>query len=278
MGENMVTNKILTDIRLQDTVAGQQAMLEWQVALGNISEPVAEAMREELEHAANLEPILDEMYTAYMADGKLAEKEARAMIKAIDILHTDVGDLTEEGIKALLDKQLSEEGGYPKVAAVIRDDLNSELKKTQEQVKKVNDTPVVPEVGLNKTNFDTLYEEMMKQIHAATDKAWTVNFNANYNDDGPPADEGQATGTGGAYRTVPGGYPNDSYLVGLTSGEQFAVLTPGQARSQGGGGRQYIDQSRNTTIINNHTAAAAAVSRAYLDTLYDQRLRRFAGE
>ena len=274
MGENMVTNKILTDIRLQDTVAGQQAMLAWQVALGNISEPVAAAMQEELEKAALLEPILDEMYTAYMADGKLAEKEARAMIKAIDILGVSVGDLTTEGVQALLDKQLSEEGGYPRVAGVIRDDLGQAMDEQAKKQEELAKKPIVPEVGLNKTNFDILYEEMMIQINEALGP-WSVEFNAQYNDVQP--NEEQATGTGGSYRTVPGGFPNDSYLIGLTSGEQFAVLTPGQQRRQGGG-RQYIDQSSHTTNIYNHTAAAAAVSRAYLDTLYDQRLRRFAGD
>jgi hypothetical protein len=37
---------------------------------------------------------------------------------------------------------------------------------------------------------------------------------------------GFAEGTDG-WRTVPGGYPNDSFLMGLTSGERFAVIPPG---------------------------------------------------
>lgn len=275
MGENMVTNKILTDIRLTDTVAGQQAALEWQVALGNIDEEIAEPMRKELEAAAKLEPILDEMYTAYMGDGALAREEAGNMATAIEVVHTQSKNLTEKGLKAYLDKALSDTGGYPYVAGVIRDDVNAELKKSQKQMDEMTKKPVVPEVKLDKSSFDTLYEEMMRQIEDAKGPH-NVVFNATYNE-GQPNEE-QATGTGGSYRTVPGGYPNDSYLVGLTSGERFAVLTPGQAaRGMGSGdNRLYIDQSQ--TIVNNHTAAAAAVSRAYLDTLYDQRLRRFAGE
>lgn len=46
---------------------------------------------------------------------------------------------------------------------------------------------------------------------------------------------GFASGTGG-WRTVPSGFNNDNYLIGLQSGEQFAVLTPSQARSGAGGG------------------------------------------
>lgn len=279
MGENMVTNKILTDIRLTDTVAGQQAALEWQVALGNIDEEIAEPMRKELEAAAKLEPILDEMYTAYMADGVLAKQEAENMALAIEAVHTQSKNLTEKGLKAYLDKALSETGGYPYVATVLYDEVNPALDDTLSKTKALTEKPIVPKVKLNKTSFDTLYNEMMDQIKAATENPWTVQFTASYdNSAAPTPNDEQATGTGGSYRTVPSGFPNDSYLVGLTSGEQYAVLTPGQA-SRGMGGvqnRTYIDQSK--TIINNHTAAAAAVSRAYLDTLYDQRIRRFAGE
>ena len=39
----------------------------------------------------------------------------------------------------------------------------------------------------------------------------------------------------GGSMTVPPGFPNDSFTVGVTSGEQVAVLTPGQQRNQGGG-------------------------------------------
>lgn len=277
MGENMVTNKILTDIRLTDTVAGQLAALEWQVALGNIDEEIAEPMRKELEAAAKLEPILDEMYTAYMDDAVLAKEEAENMTVALDAVHSASKHLTREGLKALLDKMLSETGGYPYVGTVIRDDLNAELDNTAEKTKELTKRPIVPKVKLDKTTFDIVYDRMMIQIEEALGPH-IVEFKAAYDgfNDGE-ANTGQATGTGGAWRRVPSGYPNDSYLVGLTSNEEYSVLTPGQQRQQGDR-RQYVDQSRHTTIIHNHTAAAAAVSRAYLDTLYDQRLRRFVGE
>jgi len=40
---------------------------------------------------------------------------------------------------------------------------------------------------------------------------------------GDPADIEHATGTGGRWMTVPPGHPNDSYRVGLSSGEQYSV-------------------------------------------------------
>jgi hypothetical protein len=44
-----------------------------------------------------------------------------------------------------------------------------------------------------------------------------------------------ATGTDG-WKTVPSGYPNDTYRVGLTSGEQYSVMTRSQSMGAGGGG------------------------------------------
>jgi len=266
------------DSRMGGTIEAQLAEIELMRAMGMITPEQAEMQVEHIEKADALKTIHDEMYIVYMADGVLAREEADKMAIAEGIIEDNAGKTVDQ-LKAQIDTALTYEGGYPYVAALIRNDLNSELKKTAEATKKIADTPVVPEVGMDKTAFDTKYTFLMTQIDEAKGPH-EVEFYTALLPPGssPPPDEGQATGTGGSYRTVPGGYPNDSYLVGLTSGEQFAVLTPGQARSQGGGGRQYIDQSNNTTIINNHTAAAAAVSRAYLDTLYDQRLRRFAGE
>jgi hypothetical protein len=40
--------------------------------------------------------------------------------------------------------------------------------------------------------------------------------------------EMNAAGTGGQYRTVPPGYPNDSFTMGLTSGEEYLVRSRGE--------------------------------------------------
>jgi hypothetical protein len=50
----------------------------------------------------------------------------------------------------------------------------------------------------------------------------------------PPDDRG-AVGTGG-WKTVPPGYPNDSYTVAVTSGETYAVMTRSQSMGASGGG------------------------------------------
>ena len=47
-----------------------------------------------------------------------------------------------------------------------------------------------------------------------------------------PGMGGYATGTGG-WLTVPQGFPNDSYKIGLQSGEKFAVVPPNQSMPDG---------------------------------------------
>ena len=48
--------------------------------------------------------------------------------------------------------------------------------------------------------------------------------------------QGFASGTDG-WKTVPSGYPNDSFPIGLTSGEKFAVIPPNGGGAGSGGGR-----------------------------------------
>jgi hypothetical protein len=271
---------MLLDSRMAGTVEAQIAEIELMKAMGMITPEQAALRIDFLEKSQQLKEIHDEMFLAFIADGEIAEDEAYRMAVAEKLIFQNASKTTEE-LKKQIDTATDADGGYPYLAMVIRDDLNVALKKTQEESTKIQKTPIVPVVDLDKTEFDTKAGTVLGQLQELTDEPWVIIVDMKVNGEvpgSPPTQDNQATGTGGAYRTVPGGFPNDSYLVGLTTGEQYAVLTPGQARSQGGGGRQYIDQSHNTTIFNNHTAAAAAVSRAYLDTLYDQRLRRFAGE
>lgn len=61
-----------------------------------------------------------------------------------------------------------------------------------------------------------------------------------------PLSGGYATGTGG-WLTVPSGYPNDSYPIWLTSGEQFAVVPNGQ--TAGGGGASSVGGGMDTSQV-----------------------------
>ena len=262
----------------EQTIEAQEAIIAMRVAMGEIDIHEANFLLGQLDTAEKLSPILDEMFVAYLADGDLTKIESDNIAKAIDLIQTSADTLTEEGLKALLDKMLSETGGFPKVAGVIVDDLNNiALQDTQERMDALTKEPFIPEVELNKVSFDTSYKTMMEEIDVALGPH-TIVFNVQTqpipNPDPYTPDDERATGTNG-WRTVPGGHPNDSYLVGLTSGERYNVLTAGQ---NAGMGKQYNDNSVTNIYNNNHSAAAAAVSRAYLDTLYDKRVRRFAGD
>lgn len=74
----------------------------------------------------------------------------------------------------------------------------------------------------------------------------------------PGSDIGHATGTGGNWLTVPPGFPGDSYRVGLTSGERYAVVPQGE--SMPGGGGNYIDNSVTTHVYGSREAAALGLA------------------
>jgi hypothetical protein len=57
-----------------------------------------------------------------------------------------------------------------------------------------------------------------------------------------------AEGTDG-WLTVPAGYNNDSYMVGLTSGEQYAVIPNDRSKDGGAGGANNYFYGNNTFII-----------------------------
>lgn len=97
-----------------------------------------------------------------------------------------------------------------------------------------------------------------------------------------PNKKNYAQGTGG-WLTVPPGYPNDSYSIGLSSNEAFAVVPSGAgmaAALSGGsgpavGGSTYID--RRTTVINANTKEAAALAMATVAERRRERLDTYMG-
>ena len=64
---------------------------------------------------------------------------------------------------------------------------------------------------------------------------------------------GFADGTNG-FQTVPSGFPNDSFPIALSSGEQFAVIPANKGNGQGGGSGMVI----NLTYAPGLSTASAA--------------------
>ena len=80
----------------------------------------------------------------------------------------------------------------------------------------------------------------------------------------PGTYSGFASGTGG-WRTVPSGYPNDSYPIGLTSGEKFAVIPPGGSAGDMGGNSTAMQGGGGNVSVT--LVLQSAVSLADRDTL-----------
>ena len=97
--------------------------------------------------------------------------------------------------------------------------------------------------------------------------------------------------TGGSF-VVPPGYPNDTYRIGLTSGEQVDIIPAGQSPdtvqvprfsdyappTSSPYGGQAAEVGGDTTIIfNDQTEATHALSLAWVETQKISRLRASIG-
>lgn len=276
MAKNMVLNRMEADDRLKGTIEQEKNAIEFALARGDIDQDTYEYQLQQLEMARQLDMVTDEMMSSYIADGKLSREEALKLAHAQELVRKATG-LTDDELKSYLDRALGPEGGYPKVAGVIRDDLGKaadDQKKKQEELAK---KPIVPKVEMDKSRFDKMYDKLVEQIEDAKGPhviQFIPSFSFPFQTSKP--EEEHATGTSG-WRTVPGGFPDDSYFIGLTSREKYQVVTPGQAAKGLGEGGSIDNSITNITMINN-SRAAAAYSRAYMETQYERRLRRFAGD
>ena len=165
----------------------------------------------------------------------------QALQDNIDFLLAGGGVLLELGTQA---KEALNAGNFAgaqealDAAALGAIDLDLELGKIdpEEAIQRMMDLGLGPEEAKAKV------EELQSTIFALTAQSYAIRFNIEVSGDLPGStgttvtkptnDEAWATGTGG-WRSVPSGYPNDSFSVGLSSGEKFNVAAPGQ--SSGGG-------------------------------------------
>lgn len=74
---------------------------------------------------------------------------------------------------------------------------------------------------------------------------------------------------------VPPGFPNDSYLVGVTSGEGVMVIPPHAMRGGRGGG--VGGGGGDSFTINNYNAGAAAITMSMIEERRRERLNTFMG-
>lgn len=86
---------------------------------------------------------------------------------------------------------------------------------------------------------------------------------------GTPLGGGYSEGTGG-WKTVPPGYPNDSYPIRLESGEKFAVIPNGQTAGgasamSGGGGDSSAMMAMMMPILNQFTQTITSAVRSTVE-------------
>lgn len=167
----------------------------------------------------------------------------------------------------------------------------------EEAVRLLNEVGTAAETvaGLNTViGMDTTQAQnaltILENLEAATKNIegdHDVTFNVTTNGTIPalPTSGGQGQGQGGTSATgfatgtygftVPSGYANDSYLVGLTSGERFSVETPAQqmreafgAFNEGGGGDTY-----QITVMQMPGENAEALARRVVRILQEKHRR-----
>jgi hypothetical protein len=105
--------------------------------------------------------------------------------------------------------------------------------------------------GLNNTKNNLLsylrgiIEGLVSGIFGGGFSHGTVPGDIDYN----PDEWTGASGSNG-WLTVPQGFPNDNYHIGLTSGEKFAVVAPGQRMPTSGGGNSVTNYYNAHIVIN----------------------------
>jgi hypothetical protein len=109
-----------------------------------------------------------------------------------------------------------------------------------------------------------------------TEKNISINVNTNYtasgqtsaheqNNNKGPLSGGFAEGTGG-WKTVPPGYPNDSYPIMAQSGEKFAVIPTGKTQGYGNGTGSGVNVTVNYSTMMS-LASASDMKRTLLPVI-----------
>lgn len=169
---------------------------------------------------------------------------------------------------------------FSSAAESVASALDVPLEVAEEMLTAIGGMPAAldavsaTEIRIESLEFAALTAEgYLHSLQAASGRAWEVSVNTTYTSSGAaggaPGSSARPPGGGytppspperpdyggamGADFTVPPGYPNDSFTMGLTSGEDVLVVPPGKKTSRGTTST-YNDYS--ITNVNNPLAAA----------------------
>ena len=276
-----------------DSSAAQANLIDFEVAKGDMLLAEGELRKTSFDRADALTTIWSEMTTAYSDDLGYNTTEIESLAVAHQVLTENIGEKDVIALRALVDEALGAAGltGYPAIAhGIMREDEKGPIYATQRLQDEIVETtnegdPYDVLFDVDKTAFEAGMVIVNQAIVDATKDKNDVIFRAVYEDNGPPANWGSGgndtnadNASGVLNSLVPPGYPNDSYLVGLSSGETYSVWNSAQKAGGGGpGGGSIIDQSQMSVRIYNHTGAAQSVVNAQIEALKKQRRSVYIG-
>lgn len=289
---NMIDNLLIEAVAERyegiDSTEAQKVLIDFQVAKGDMLLAEGELRKTSFERADAVTTIWNEMTTAYSDDLGFDHSEIEALATAAEVLETELGEHDVVALRKLVDEALGKagQGGFPAIAhGILKDSEDGPvyaLGLFQDEIVETTNEGDPYDVLF--AVEDTAFVAGMKIINQAiTDAVQSTNkitFTAVYKDNGPPPGFGGGSSTteadnasGVLNSLVPPGYPNDSYLVGLTSGETYSVWNNSQkAGRQGpGNGTTIIDRSKTDIQINNHTRAAAELAESQIQILQKAR-------
>jgi hypothetical protein len=232
------------------------------LALGTVDELAIDAaaamdrLRQDLESGKISEEDYVKQTQAIVAafDARAAAADnARTPLAELVTMAERLNDATEEQIKQTayqdLKSKLSEGGITDEEAAILERAgvalgiFDQNALNASQNIDKVNEA-----FGRGLIDLETyagLIEQISAGIQVINDESLglTEAVDTSIGSSGTEGTFGNATGTSGQWVTVPPGYPNDSYRMGLSSGEKYMVQTGAEA-----GG----DTVNNTSAVNNY--------------------------
>lgn len=264
------------------TRAAEQAMLDWYKAALNSSGAAFVVDEKTGEMALSVENANQQLYDMVEASGTLGPEALALFGVALGVVSEDAANaalksmLFTKGLEAIVDEALS---GGPLTVGVIKE-IQGEMSTL---LDTISETPDIVDIEFETDAWEAqeaarlLREELM-----ATAGQYDILFNIQTQGSipgAPAAPPGGSTplpfagGTGGQFMSVPPGYPNDSYLIALQSGEDFMVRTPGDRQRGTGAMTINVDARGAAPGVGSEVERAVRAALAQTGRQTDQRMR-----
>lgn len=264
----------------EDSVEAQRMINDFNLATGQIDAGAHQLIDDQITKAQQLDVILAEMWTAYLASGDVSAVEMDNIAIAMETIAKNTEEQTIPQLKEMIGVAIDSETGFPKIGGILIQIADEDLPAVQTGADDfVAGGPYAGEFEVDDEQYYEDLDELIRRAEEATGP-YTIKFKIEVEGNIPTGGSIGGPDEEGAHGlrnfVVPGGFPNDTFTLGLTSGERVNVETSGQ-QSRSRGGKGYQDNRNFNVIINNHTRAAAQLAQAQLDALAMSRANDFMG-